>query len=322
MAGPARIKLERLNCAADLKAALLSWEEWLRLEKRLSHHTLRGYCNDVADFITFFCTHLGREAGMNDLADAALVDFRAWLSQRAGAGASAQTRSRALSSLRNLLRWMDKTGRMHNPAINHLGNPKIRKKLPRPLPVADAFAVLDESAARADWTGLRDRALFTLLYGCGLRIDEALSLNRGDLPAADEMLRVRGKGDKERMLPMLAQVRAALDDYIGCCPFAGDNDAPLFIGVRGGRLAQGVAQRNMRKLRATLGLPDTVTPHALRHSFASHLLAGGGDLRTIQELLGHASLSTTQRYTDIDQEELLRVYMDAHPRAAAKENSD
>lgn len=306
-----------LPCAADLTDTLLKWEQWLAHEKRLSRHTVRAYASDLSFFMQFLSGHLGRAPGVSDLSAVALVDFRGWLSRRTTEGASAATRGRALSSLRNFMAWLDKSGVMHNPAIARVRNPKLPKKLPRPLHAPDALQLLDESAAAQNtqsWMSLRDCALFTLLYGCGLRIDEALKLNRGDLPQNGE-LRVMGKGRKERMVPVLPVVEKALNEYLAVCPFKDDDrKAPVFYGARGARLHQGVAQRRMRELRHLLQLPETATPHALRHSFASHLLTGGGDLRTIQELLGHESVRTTQRYTEINPQELLEIYRKAHPR--------
>ena len=305
------------SCAPDVAAALEDWRRWLTSEKTASPHTLRAYANDVADFLAFLTEHRGRPPSLNDLGSAALPDFRAWLAARAGGGAGASTRARGVSGVRNFFRWLDRSGRLHNPAIGILASPKARRPVPRPLTVPDAEALLDEAAAVPDapWVGLRDRALLTLLYGCGLRIDEALRLDRRNAPLKAEVLRVTGKGSKQRDVPVLPAVRAALAAYLEACPFAGGPDTPLFLGTRGGRLNAAVARRQMAVLRGLLGLPDSATPHALRHSFATHLLGGGADLRAIQDLLGHASLSTTQRYTDVDAEQLLSVYEQAHPRA-------
>ena len=306
----------------ELTEALAAWRQWLSGERRVSPHTLDAYLADVGVFLSFLTEHLGRLPGLADLGDASLADFRSWLSERAGAGLAASSRARALAALRNLFRWLDRGGRLHNGAIGLVRSPKVRRPVPRPLPEADAAGLLDEAedAPEAPWIGKRDRALFTLLYGCGLRIDEALSLDRADAPVAaqDEALGaliVTGKGRKQRLVPVLPAVTGAIRDYLAASPYGGDGEQPLFVGARGGRLNPGVAQRQMRTLRARLGLPDTATPHALRHSFATHLLADGADLRTIQDLLGHASLSTTQRYTDVDAERLMAVYENAHPRA-------
>lgn len=211
---------------------------------------------------------------------------------------------------------MDRNGILHNAAISTVRSPKLPHKLPRPLLEAQAMNILESAdlLCKEDWVGQRDRALFTLLYGCGLRIDEALSLNVRDMPH-DGKIRVMGKGSKEREVPVIDIVEQTLNAYLEQCIFPTDPDRPLFVGTRGGRLNQGVAQKSMRSLRSTLGLPETATPHALRHSFATHLLQNGANLREIQELLGHSSLSTTQRYTEVNAEELMRVYKAAHPRA-------
>jgi integrase/recombinase XerC len=321
MAGPSRLKdtqdsVLALAAADDLAATLPRWRDWLEIERGFSPHTISAYLGDVAAFLTFFAGHRGHPIRLRDLADADLADFRAWLARRAGAGAIAASRARAISALRNLYRWLDRAGILHNAKIGALAAPKLPRKAPKPLAEEDAAALLEAAEELVDepWLGLRDRALFTLLYGCGLRISEALALDRARVPFGDS-LRVVGKGRKERVVPVLPAVADAIDAYMSACPFAGGRDTPLFLGARGKRLDPAVAEKAMRDLRRQLLLPDTATPHALRHSFATHLLAGGGGLRVIQELLGHASLSTTQRYTEVEAEQLLAVYRDAHPRA-------
>ena len=313
-----------LAAAPALGETLAAWRQWLAGERRVSGHTLDAYLADVGGFLAFLADHLGRPPDLEDLRATHLADFRSWLSERAAAGLAAASRARALAAVRNLYRWLDRRGRLHNGAVGLVRSPRVRRPVPRPLSEADATGLLDEAEAtpEATWVGKRDRALFTLLYGCGLRIDEALSLDRNHLPADGgsggiATLTVTGKGRKQRVVPVLPTVRSAIDDYLDASPWGGDGDRPLFVGVRGERLNAGVAQRQMRTLRARLGLPDSATPHALRHSFATHLLADGADLRTIQDLLGHASLSTTQRYTDVDTERLMAVYEQAHPRARA-----
>ncbi len=317
MAQPSDIKPVTLSkCAPDLADKLQSWQEFLRVEKNMSRHTLRAYCGDISHFVNFLADHLDKHPSLNDLSEVSLRDFRAWMSRKAMDGAGNASRARSLSGIKNFLSWLDKQGIMHNAAIGTVRTPKQAHKLPRPLHEAQAMEVLEQAGllASEDWIAARDRALFTLLYGCGLRIDEALSLNMDGLPH-DGFLRVTGKGNKERQVPVLPIVELALLNYTNFRPSGNKPDAPLFIGARGGRLNQGVAQRAMRELRGTLGLPETATPHALRHSFATHLLQNGANLREIQELLGHASLSTTQRYTEINAAELLKVYKAAHPRA-------
>jgi len=305
------------SAQADLLDAIDKWQRWLATEKGAARATMRAYTNDLAEFLGFITEYRGRAPGLNDLSGLKLADFRAWLSSRAGDGAGAATRARGVAGVRNLFRWLDRQGILHNPAIGALNSPKVSRPLPRPLTAPDATALLEQAADLPDapWIGLRDRALFTLLYGCGLRISEGLALNRADLPPGSDTVRVLGKGAKERQVPVLPAVHAAVAAYLDACPWRLPDDAPLFLGARGDRLNGSVARKQMQHLRALMGLPDSVTPHALRHSFATHLLGSGADLRAIQDLLGHASLSTTQRYTDVDTEKLLAVYEDAHPRA-------
>ncbi len=313
MAEPATIKPAILEvCAADLQKLLFEWQDWLRYEKKVSRHTFRAYLSDDTTFISFLSYYHGRSISLGNLADSNITDFRAWLAKKTVKGASASSRARSLSGVKNFLTWLDRQGHAHNAAINTVRGPKLPHRLPKPLYEKQTRAVLEP--ATDNWTGIRDHALFTLLYGCGLRIDEALTLNLADLPR-DGFLKVTGKGNKERQVPVLPAVLEAIDKYRNACPYSETPDRPLFLGARGKRLNQGVAQRDMRNLRIELGLPETATPHALRHSCATHLLQNGANLREIQELLGHASLSTTQRYTEIDAKELMRIYKSAHPRA-------
>ncbi|MEM9469857.1 MAG: tyrosine recombinase XerC [Pseudomonadota bacterium] len=301
------------QCEADLSDALTKWQTYLRVEKNVSKHTFRAYTSDLSHFIDFLSNHLTKRISISDLSDAKITDFRSWLSQKSINGASNASRARSLSGLKNFITWMDKQGIAHNAAISGLRSPKLPRKMPRPLEEIQTFRLI-EQMPDDDWVALRDKALFTLLYGAGLRIDEALSLNIENLPR-DGYLRVCGKGNKERQVPVLEQVEKALMAYIEDCPFSKSPKQPVFMGLRGKRLNQGVAQKAMRDLRRALNLPETATPHALRHSFATHLLQNGANLREIQELLGHSSLSTTQRYTDVNGEELMRIYKAAHPRA-------
>lgn len=315
MAEPSGIKTDIIAfCTSDLAAAINQWTTWQRAEKNYSRHTQRAYCADVAEFIEFLARHTGGAVSINALSAAAIADFRAWMSKQATSGKANASRARSLSGVKNFLTWLDRQGIAHNAALKTVRSPKLPRKLPRPLEIGQTFRLLYDLPL-TDWTGARDKALFTLLYGCGLRIDEALSLNVNDVPGGEGYLRVTGKGRKERQVPMIPQVTAAITTYLNARPFAATGDAPLFLGARGKRLNQGIAQKAMRDLRRALNLPETATPHALRHSFATHLLQNGANLREIQELLGHESLSTTQRYTDINAEELLSVYKAAHPRA-------
>ena len=310
-------KLIRFYAAADLLAALKDWRRWLIAERRTSAHTVDAYCRDVASFLEFIRDHRGEAADLGALADLTPADFRAWLAARLGDGLSRSSITRAMSALRNLFRFLDRTGRVDNQALAAVKAPKPPKSVPKPLNADDALALLRRAVeiAPEPWVGARDVAILTLLYGCGLRIDEALSLNQEDAPAGDTIM-ITGKGNKERLVPVLPVVIDAVRSYRDVCPYSTEAENPLFYGARGARLNPGIVQRTMRTLRTDLGLPETATPHALRHSFATHLLAGGGDLRTIQELLGHASLSTTQRYTDVDAQKLIEVYDRAHPRAS------
>ena len=313
---PGAEKLIRFAAAPDLRAALEDWQRWLGAERRTSAHTIDAYGRDVAAFLDFIRDHRGDTPDLAALADLAPADFRAWLASRLADGISRTSVTRAMSALRNLFRFLDRTGRVDNQALAAVKAPKPPRSVPKPLNAEDAVALLRRAMeiAPEPWIGARDVAILTLLYGCGLRIDEALSLDQRDAPAGDAM-RIIGKGNKERIVPVLPVVTDAVRTYRSACPYPADPDRPLFYGARGARLNPGIVQRTMRTLRADLGLPETATPHALRHSFATHLLAGGGDLRTIQELLGHASLSTTQRYTDVDTQRLIEVYDRSHPRA-------
>lgn len=300
-------------CAPDLGDALLKWHRYLRYEKQVSRHTLRAYGYDVSEFISFLAHHNSAPPGLNNLSETSLRDFRSWLSRRAVEDkAGPATRARALSGVKNFLRWLDKQGIMHNPAINAVRSPKLPHKLPRPLFEKQALDLL-AAQPDEDWIARRDRALFTLLYGCGLRIDEALSLNVGDMPR-DGFIRVMGKGQRERQVPCLPIVEDTIKAYLDARPFPQEPGQPIFLGVRGKRLHQGIAQKAMRTIRSQLELPETATPHALRHSFASHLLQNGANLREIQDMLGHASLRSTQRYTEINAKELMEIYSKAHPR--------
>ena len=323
MARPAALSPDRVSApdiagADDLRHAAAQWYIWLAAERRSSAHTVDAYQRDLAAFIDFLAHHLGAAPTLASLGQLRPVDFRAWLARRAGDGLARSSTARALSVVRSFFAWADRGGLVCNPAVAAVRAPRARAALPRALAAPDAIEVIDaagaEPAGQPAWVGKRDAAVFALLYGCGLRIGEALALNRRDVPV-DGALRVVGKGGKQRMVPVLAVVAAAIDDYLTACPHHGDDDDALFIGVRGRRLNARVIQARMATLRARLELAPDATPHALRHSFATHLLAGGGDLRAIQELLGHASLSTTQRYTAVDAARLIEIYDKAHPRA-------
>jgi len=307
-----------LPAAADAATAADDFLASLANERHYSPHTVAAYRRDLESFFGFAQGHLGAPLGLADAEALAVSDFRSYLSQRRRDGISSASLGRALSALRSFFRYLEKNDLASNQAIRLVKRPKVPHAVPKPLSTEAAMASLDtvETLDIAPWVAARDTAILTLLYGCGLRISEALGLQRGDAPLRDAM-RIVGKGKKERVVPVLPIVADAVDAYVALCPFELPADGPLFIGVRGKRLNAGVVQRQMRQVRMALGLPDTATPHALRHSFATHLLSSGGDLRSIQELLGHASLSTTQRYTEVDTDQLQRVYRAAHPRAKA-----
>ncbi len=293
---------------------MTQWAAWLRDERRVSRHTLASYQYDLADLLQFLNAYRGKSVALAALANLTLTDFRAWLAQGAHDDKQAASRARAVAGVRNFFRWLDRTGQLHNAAIDLLKTPKTARRLPRPVSEdgAQDILALAKNATEENWVGLRDEALFTLLYGAGLRISEALALRHADLTTQDR-LTVTGKGNKQRSVPLLPIVRESLDRYLKACPYPAEGF--LFVGARGEVLNPGVAQRHLRCLRRLLNLPDTVTPHALRHSFATHLLASGADLRSLQELLGHSSLSTTQLYTKVESEQLAQTYRAAHPRA-------
>lgn len=304
-----------------LKTALSGWLEWLTSERRAAPKTVQSYSRDVQGFLIFLGEHLGFVPGVKDLEHLKPTDFRAFLAHENAQGKSRTTIAHKMSTLRTLFRYFDKNQVLSNAAVGAVRTPRVPKSIPKALGVIEALEMVECADVLTDepWVGKRDRALLTLLYGCGLRLGEALGLNIGDLPATtarhSDAMTIMGKGGKERVVPILPAVHKAVDDYLRATPFPMPPGSALFLGVRGKRLNPGTAQAAVRKLREFLNLPDTATPHALRHSFATHLLAGGGDLRTIQELLGHASLSTTQRYTDVDQARLQAVYNRTHPRA-------
>jgi len=311
--------------------ALRDWTEWLTHERRSSLRTVEAYRHDIVLALAFFEQHLGGDVDLTSLAKLSLADLRAWLAHETArsekptrratnADSRARSRARRVSALRSFYRYLAIRFDISNPAPGLLATPRLKKRLPRPLGQEQALAapkgISDDAYTSA--AALRDKALFTLLYGTGLRIGEALALDVRDLSNAGEnMLRVVGKGGKERLVPLLPAVRETLETWKAAHP-SPSPDAPLFCGTRGGRLNPGVAQRAMREWRKGEGLPDSATPHALRHSFATHLMEGGADLRAIQELMGHASLSTTQAYTLADEKHLLDVWRKAHPRAEQK----
>ncbi len=310
--------------AIDACVAARDFSAWLTGERRAAPLTIVAYDHDVGGFLDFLTTHLGAPPTLADLNALREADLRAWLAQGAREGRQNRTRARQLSAIRTFFRFLARRHGVENPVASMIGSPKVRPILPRALPSAQAKSVArDIGEATGDdrmlaaYVRTRDVALFTLLYGCGLRIAEALSLDVRDAPQAGRPLRVLGKGSKERLVPVLPEVAASVAALLSVHPARADPAAPLFMGVRGERLNPGVAQRTLRDFRALAGLPEHATPHALRHSFATHLLAGGADLRAIQDLLGHASLSTTQRYTAVDQAQLVATWKATHPRGSS-----
>ncbi len=314
MAGKAH--LIEFSAEPAVASAAAQWRTWLAHEKRVSKHTLDAYSRDLAAFLNFLTEHLGFRPGLRDLEGLTGVDFRGYLARCTRRGLARTSTARIMSSLRGFFRYLERHDLACNSVIGAVRTPKRPRAVPRPLSPREALEAVDAigDLSREPWIAKRDTALIALLYGAGLRIGEALELNRGQIADGDTLV-VTGKGNKQRLVPLLPFVTAAIGDYLAHCPHRLEKNGPLFVGARGGRLNPGVAQRQMRHLRACLGLPETATPHALRHSFATHLLEGGGDLRTIQELLGHASLASTQRYTEVNAKHLKAVYRDAHPRA-------
>lgn len=305
--------------AAPTKAddALLEFLQWLAHERRASPLTVEAYRRDIGGMLGFLTRHFGAEPDLTALASLRAADLRGWLAERAREGVGAATRARQLSATRSFFRWLARRHKISNPQVKLLATPRLKRPLPKALSAAEATAVTRDIGDMGDLPAIqaRDIALLSLLYGSGLRIAEALALNIADapLPGSSATLRVIGKGSKQRIVPVLPVVREAIAAWLRLHP---DHrpDAPLFVGARGGRLNAGVIQRTLRQFRQLNGLPDHATPHALRHSFATHLLAGGADLRAIQELLGHASLSTTQTYTSVDTGHLMQVWAATHPR--------
>jgi integrase/recombinase XerC len=304
--------------APKVAAELQSWLRQLGDERRFSPKTTEAYRRDVLQFLAFLAEHLGGAPSLRDLAALEPADVRAFLAARRAEGIGSRSLMRALAGMRGFARFLERNGKGKVGALAAVRAPKIGKTLPRPLPAAAAKRVADPELSAGDgrepWIHGRDAAVLALLYGGGLRISEALGLKRGDFGGRDTIT-VTGKGNKQRMVPVLPQVAKLVADYLALCPYDLGEDGPLFVGAKGGPLPARVVQLAMARLRGALGLPETATPHALRHSFATHLLARGGDLRSIQELLGHASLATTQIYTEVDAERLIEAYRSAHPRA-------
>jgi integrase/recombinase XerC len=308
-----------IAAAPDVTAEITRWLGYLGAERRMSEKTLEAYRRDVGQFLGFLAAHLGGAPSLKALAKLTPADVRAFMAARRNDGLGNRSLMRVLAGARSFARFLERNGKGKVGALAAVRTPKLPRTLPKPLPIAAAKRIADTDLrageAREPWIIARDAAVLGLLYGSGLRIAEALSLTRKDVGGAPDAITVLGKGKKTRMVPVLPQVAKLIADYVALCPIELSPDGPLFVGARGGPLSPRIVQLAMARLRGALGLPDSATPHALRHSFATHLLARGGDLRAIQELLGHASLSTTQIYTAVDSERLLQVYRNAHPRA-------
>ena len=311
------LALGTLTTYSDACAELVfGWHRYLTSEKRMADKTVQHYGRDLGSFLAFMSRYKGGVLTPGSFKAMRIQDFRAWLADMRKNGLGARSVARSLSALRNFYRYLSRVHGIDNDAIAAVQSPKIPHRVPRPLTIDGAKSVLDTIGDfnTEDWTAARDIAVVTLLYGCGLRINEALSLNRSDVPTGDT-IRVIGKRSKERLVPVLPVVRQAIEAYLDHVPYSLADDGPLFVGVRGGRLNARVIQHAMQQVRTALGLPDSATPHALRHSFATHLLSAGGDLRTIQELLGHADLASTQVYTEVDSSRLKDVYNKTFRRA-------
>jgi len=298
------------------RALALRWADFLRHDRRRSPHTVRAYLATAHRFIDFLGHHRGEEIGRFSLLNLSAADLRAFLADRRAGGLSASSAAREMSAVRSFLTFAAEDADT-TPQIPRTRAPRRPKTLPRAVSPDEAVSLAEDArdSAQLDWVGKRDLAILLLLYGSGLRIAEAMGLQGGTLPIGPS-IRVIGKGNKARVVPVVPAVREAIDQYAQSCPWPIEPHGPLFIGVRGGPLSADLVRRAVRNARRRLGLPDSLTPHALRHSFATHLLAGGADLRSLQELLGHASLSSTQIYTDVDAARLLDVYRNAHPRAS------
>lgn len=299
--------------AAD---ALQAWLAHQSAIKGASENTVKAYQGDVVDFLSFITEHKGAPQGLGALSDLSVTDMRAWMAHTRGTGVAARSLARKLSAVKAFYKWLAEREGFEPTAVLSTRAPKFQKKLPRPLAEDAARNLIDAIELQSDkpWIAARDVAVVTILWGCGLRISEALSLQGRDVPLPPT-LHIKGKGGKERIVPVLPAAQSAVAAYVAQCPYPMEPDAPLFRAVRGGALAAGAIQKVMARARMQLGLPASATPHAMRHSFATHLLNAGGDLRAIQELLGHASLSTTQAYTAVDTARLMEVYDRAHPKA-------
>jgi len=322
MSKPKRPDVELPFTAPGVASAIGHWLSHLGAERRMSAKTVDAYRRDVHQFLNFLVVHFGRRVTLAALRDLATQDVRAFMAHRRGKGVSGRSLMRSLAGARSFARFLERQGSGKVGALAAIRAPKTARTLPKPIAVAPAKRLSDAGLrageGREPWVLARDAAVLALLYGSGLRISEALGLRVKDIPAPGhgDTIIVTGKGNKTRMVPVLLPVLQIVADYVALCPYERAPDAPAFVGAKGGPLSPRIIQLVVEGLRGVLNLPETATPHALRHSFATHLLARGGDLRAIQELLGHASLSTTQVYTAIDTDRLMQVYRSAHPRAS------
>ena len=307
---------DALDLSRDLNTAVKGWLAYLKHARGAADLTIEAYERDLRQFLSHLRQQQGHAPCLGDLTTLNAKSIRSFLASRRRDGTNSRTLARTLSSLKNFFRWLEREEDIHNRAIDQVSRPKLPHAIPKPLTVERAAEVVKaEPTAKLDWIQARDTAVLLLLYGAGLRISEALRLRRKDIPGpGSEVMRIDGKGGKERLAPILPVTTAAIAQYVALCPYPLNADNTLFLGAKGGPLSPRIVQLAMQRLRESLGLPETATPHALRHSFATHLLSAGADLRQIQELLGHASLSTTQVYTEVDRDHLLRVYDAAHPR--------
>jgi integrase/recombinase XerC len=315
-------KAAAFPAAPPIAKAAQDWLDHLSGEKRASRHTLDAYARDARFFLAFLAEHKGAPAGAETLSSLAPADIRAFMARRRAQGVENRSLLRALAAVRSLMRFLEKRNLAKTDVFAAVRAPKRPHAIPKALAVADARELVDPATrageAREPWIIARDAAALALLYGAGLRISEALSIDRDEAPiGGNDRVAIRGKGGKTRVAPVIEPVRKAIEDYIALCPYE-LSGGPLFVGARGGRLSPRILQLAMERMRGALGLPDSATPHALRHSFATHLLGRGGDLRSIQELLGHASLATTQIYAAVDRQRLLDAYRSAHPRAVER----
>lgn len=310
---------EAMPGTAALQAQVQGWLGHLSLERQYSSHTIESYRRDLIQFLQFLTRHLGGLPAVETVTNVSPADLRAYLADRRHTGAQNRSLARALASLRSFARHLERQGHGSSTVFNAVRSPKLKRSLPKPVSSSAAVQLTDADLRagenRPEWVLTRDAAVIGLLYGCGLRISEALGLRRSEAPVGErDLLTIVGKGNKTRQIPVIEPVRAAIEAYLAGCPFALAAEGPLFVGVKGGPLSPRIIQLVIERMRGALRLDASATPHALRHSFATHLMVRGGDLRAIQELLGHASLSTTQIYTAVDSGRLLEAYRSAHPR--------